>query len=104
MDVRREICASGSGAGGVRRELAAPYRAFVAYERPDPVTRPLPQHRVSIFAARYEHVRVVVLEGREGEVRDGSRMAGGHERDGFGRDERHLCWGEEQREEVGIRS
>ena len=37
----------------------------MADERSYPVSRPLPQHRVAVFAARDEDVRAVILERRE---------------------------------------
>lgn len=50
-------------------------------EGADPVTGPLAQHWISIFAAGDENERPVILEGRKRKMSDGSRVSWCHEGD-----------------------
>ena len=45
-----------------------------------PVSGPFSQHRIAVFATRDEDERAIVLQEREREVGDGSRVSRGDER------------------------
>lgn len=60
-DVRGEVCAAGSGAGGVWGEFAGPDGALVTEKGAYPVAGPLAQHGVAVLAAGDEDVCAVIL-------------------------------------------
>lgn len=59
-DLSCKVRAARGGARRIPTELGAPDGALVSDERADPIARPLAQHRVPVFAARYEQVSAVV--------------------------------------------
>lgn len=87
--IRSEIGAARRGPRLVHAELCAPNRAFVTNKGADPVTGPVAEHRITVFAARDDHVRVILLQRRERQMSDRTRVAG--------RDERSGLWGSEAR-------
>jgi hypothetical protein len=89
---RSEVCTRRGSTRRVRRELRAPHRALVAEEGADPVTSPLPEHRVPIFTSADEQVRSIFKDVGVTEVRHWPGVAWRDKRDAFEcRGHRVLC-------------
>lgn len=89
IHLRGEICAARRSTRLIHAELCAPNGAFVSNEGADPVAGPIAEHGVTVFAARDNHVGIILLQRREGQVCDRTRVAG--------RDEGSRLWRSETR-------
>ena len=80
---RGKVCTPSGRSRGIRWQLGTPNSTLMPQESANPVPRPFPQHRVTIFATWNDQVRAIILNLRKRKVSNGSRMTWCHERSCF---------------------